>query len=201
MAKKKAKASVAPEAVELAVVQPPPAVVAKAPEVVPPPPTTAASITQVDSFSFGKPDLQPTSTKAVRPQWLVAQHEADFPPVVGAAPAASGGAAAEVTPAAAVSSKSGVTGSRASRVKAPASAITIKPARSVTPVVDASLVPPRQQHAAPVAVAAQRPDFIRPYSSDETILIDHRLDEPFERHIQAGIPMGDDFECDVNGHY
>lgn len=209
MTKKKTKASVAPE---VAVVAPPPAAAAVVPVVtsVAAPQTTPPEvdfITQEDSFSYGKPDVNPASKKEARPQWLVAQHEADFPLAVGAAAPSppAGAAAAEVAPAeaAAPSSKpaSGGTGSRASRVKAPASAITIKPARSGAAVVaaDASLVPPpRAQQAASPASGAARGQPKQPASTETTRL---HFDEPFEQQIQAGIPMGDDFECDVNGHY
>ncbi len=208
MTKKKTKASVAPE---VAVVAPPAAVVPVVTSVAAVAQTTPPEvdfITREDSFSYGKPDVNPPSKKEARPQWLVAQHEADFPLVVGAA---AGAAAADVAPAeaaAAPSSKpaSGGTGSRASRVKAPASAITIKPARSGPAVVAAdaaSVVPqPRQQQAAsaasPAAGATARGLPKQPASTETTRL---HFDEPFEQQIQAGIPMGDDFECDVNGHY
>lgn len=214
MTKKKTKASVAPE---VAVVAPPPAAavvpVVTSVAVVAQQTTTPPEvdfITQEDSFSYGKPDVNPASKKEARPQWLVAQHEADFPlPVGAAAPSPpAGAAAAEVAPAEAAvpSSKpaSGGTGSRASRVKAPASAITIKPARSGAAVVaaDASLVPPpprAQQAASPASGATARGQQPKQPASTETTRL--HFDEPFEQQIQAGIPMGDDFECDVNGHY
>ena len=167
-------------------------------EVTPPPAAAAAvvidevawaqsAVKDADNFVF-MPKNADVPPQTERPAWLSAQHgEHTVLPTKQPPPP-------DIVPDPALS-KDGATGSRASRVKAAV----------LTTTTAATKIRMEEDPPAPAAVprtkvkAAVVEEEEGTFAEERTFA--EEVDDEDMMNIQAGIPLGDEFECDVNGQY